>query len=138
VSAAYARGGFRAEVVDFEADLASRYRWADLALCRAGALTVAELAQTGLPALLVPYPHAADDHQRANARALAEAGAARLLDPSAFDGGVVVEALDALLARPDALPEMGRRARALAAPDAARHIVDATRALATPGEEETP
>jgi UDP-N-acetylglucosamine--N-acetylmuramyl-(pentapeptide) pyrophosphoryl-undecaprenol N-acetylglucosamine transferase len=129
VALAYARAGFRAEVVDFDAALASRYQWADVALCRAGALTVAELAMAGLPALLVPYPYAADDHQRANARALEEAGAGRLLDPARFDGKLLADALAALLERPEALVEMGRRARALARPDAARRIVEASRAL---------
>lgn len=129
VAEAYARAGLRAEVVAFDAALASRYQWADVALCRAGALTVAELAMAGLPALLVPYPFAADDHQRANARALAEAGAARLLDPAGFDGKVLSGALGALLEQPEALLEMGRRARGLARPDAARRIVAASRAL---------
>jgi UDP-N-acetylglucosamine--N-acetylmuramyl-(pentapeptide) pyrophosphoryl-undecaprenol N-acetylglucosamine transferase len=130
VADAYARAGFRAEVADFEPDLPARYRWADIGLFRAGALTVAELALAGLPALLVPYPHAADDHQRANARALEQAGAARVLDPADFGAKALVEALAALLERPAALVEMGRRARGLARPDAARHIVAACRAWA--------
>lgn len=134
VAQAYAAAGWRAEVVDFDAALASRYQWADVALCRAGALTVAELAMAGLPALLVPYPHAADDHQRANARALEEAGAGRLLDPATFDGKMLAGALAALLERPEALLEMGRRAQALARPDAAARIVEASRALVQRGE----
>jgi len=129
VADAYARAGFRAEVVDFDAALASRYQWADVALCRAGALTVAELAMAGLPALLVPYPYAADDHQRANARALEQAGAGQLLDPAGFDGKLLAGALGALLERPETLLEMGRRARSLARPEAARRIVEASRAL---------
>lgn len=133
VAEAYSRAGLRAEVVDFDAALASRYQWADVALCRAGALTVAELAMAGLPALLVPYPHAADDHQRANARALEDAGAGRLLDPAGFDGKVLAGALGALLEQPEVLLEMGRRARGLARPDAARRIVDACRALVAGG-----
>jgi UDP-N-acetylglucosamine--N-acetylmuramyl-(pentapeptide) pyrophosphoryl-undecaprenol N-acetylglucosamine transferase len=135
VAEAYARAGFRAEVVDFDAALASRYQWADVALCRAGALTVAELAMAGLPALLVPYPFAADDHQRANARALEAAGAARLLDPARFDGKQLAQALGALLERPETLLEMGRRARALARPEAARRIVEASRALVVGASE---
>jgi UDP-N-acetylglucosamine--N-acetylmuramyl-(pentapeptide) pyrophosphoryl-undecaprenol N-acetylglucosamine transferase len=129
VADAYARAGFRAEVVDFDAALASRYQWADVALCRAGALTVAELAMAGLPALLVPYPYAADDHQRANARALEQAGAGRLLDPAGFDGKLLAGALGSLLERPESLLEMGRRARSLARPDAAQRIVEACRAM---------
>ena len=68
VQAAYEEAGIDAEVVDFEPGMPDRYRWADLAVCRAGAMTVAELALAGLPALLVPYPFAADDHQAANAK----------------------------------------------------------------------
>jgi UDP-N-acetylglucosamine--N-acetylmuramyl-(pentapeptide) pyrophosphoryl-undecaprenol N-acetylglucosamine transferase len=134
VTAAYVRAGARAEVVDFEPNLPARYRWADVGLCRAGALTVAELALAGLPALLVPYPHAADDHQRANARALADAGAARVLDPSGFDGKQLADALDALGAEPDALLAMGRAARSLARPNAAAEIVRVARALAPRGD----
>ncbi len=129
VAEAYARAGFRAQVVDFEPGLAARYRWADLGLCRAGALTVAELALAGLPALLVPYPYAADDHQRANAEELARAGAARVLDAKRFDGKLLVEALEPLLSDREALLEMGRRAAALARPAAAERIVDRTSAL---------
>jgi UDP-N-acetylglucosamine--N-acetylmuramyl-(pentapeptide) pyrophosphoryl-undecaprenol N-acetylglucosamine transferase len=125
VAAAYARGGFRADVVDFETELPARYRWADLGVCRAGALTVAELALAGLPSLLVPYPHAADDHQRANARALADAGAARVLDPSSFDGKQLADALASLQERGDTLLEMGVAAQSLARPDAASQIIDA-------------
>ena len=129
VAEAYRRAGVRAAVVDFDPALAGRYRWADLALCRAGALTVAELALAGLPALLVPYPYAADDHQRANARALAAAGGGRLLDPADFDGKLLADALGALLERPEALLEMGRRAQSLGRPDAAARIVEACRSL---------
>ena len=129
VASAYARAGFKADEVDFEAQLPARYRWADLGVCRAGALTVAELALAGLPSLLVPYPHAADDHQRANARALADAGAARVLDPSSFDGKQLADALASLSERPDTLLEMGAAAQSLARPEAASQIIDACQAL---------
>jgi UDP-N-acetylglucosamine--N-acetylmuramyl-(pentapeptide) pyrophosphoryl-undecaprenol N-acetylglucosamine transferase len=132
VAAAYTKAGFRAQVVDFEPALPARYAWADVGLCRAGALTVAELALSGLPSLLVPYPHAADDHQRANARALADAGAARVLDPSGFDGKQVADALAALCDQPDTLVSMGAAARSLARPDAAATIVRDARALIDP------
>lgn len=127
VAGGYARAGFRAEVVDFEPALPARYRWADFGLCRAGALTVAELALAGLPSLLVPYPYAADDHQRANARALADAGAARVLDPSGFDAKQLADAIGALVAQPEQLLAMGRAATSLARPDAAAEIVETTR-----------
>lgn len=129
VAAAYARAGFRAEVVDFEPALPARYAWADVGLCRAGALTVAELAMAGLPSLLVPYPHAADDHQRANARALADVGAARVLDPSGFDAKQLADALSALAEQPETLLAMGAAARALARPDAAKEVVARCRRL---------
>ncbi len=103
----------------------ARYRWADLALCRSGALTVAELTVCGLPALLVPYPHAANDEQAANARELAAAGAARLLPSNRFDANMLVQELDALLSDLPALRAMGERAARLARPRAAEDIVEA-------------
>jgi len=129
VAAAYAAAGIPAEVVAFEPDMARRYRWADVAVCRAGALTVAELAMATLPALLVPYPYAADDHQTANARALADAGAARLLASRTLSGRRIVEALAALFAAPETLREMSNRAAKLARPDAAVRIVAECAAL---------
>jgi UDP-N-acetylglucosamine--N-acetylmuramyl-(pentapeptide) pyrophosphoryl-undecaprenol N-acetylglucosamine transferase len=129
VANGYARSGFRAEVLDFEPALPARYAWADFGVCRAGALTVAELALAGLPSLLVPYPHAADDHQRANARALADRGAARVLDPSGFDGKTLADAIGALLDHPDDLRTMAAAARSLARPDAAADIVSFARTI---------
>jgi UDP-N-acetylglucosamine--N-acetylmuramyl-(pentapeptide) pyrophosphoryl-undecaprenol N-acetylglucosamine transferase len=123
VAAAYAEAGLRAEVAAFEPDMPRRYRWADVALCRAGALTVAELCLAALPSLLVPYPHAADDHQRANARALARVGAARVLEPATLSGQEVAGVLRELLAAPGELSSMGQAAGKLARPDAAERIV---------------
>jgi UDP-N-acetylglucosamine--N-acetylmuramyl-(pentapeptide) pyrophosphoryl-undecaprenol N-acetylglucosamine transferase len=123
VADAYAKAGLSAQVVGFEPDMPSRYRAADLALCRSGALTVAELAMAGLPALLVPYPYAADDHQRANALALERAGAARVLPSDALAGGDVARAIADAFARPDELARMAERAAGLARPDAAEQIV---------------
>jgi len=123
VERAYAAAGVSATVVAFEPEMPRRYRWADVAVCRAGALTVAELALAGLPALLVPYPYAADDHQRANARALETAGAARLLDSRAFGPETVLGALSELLAAPEALLRMGEAASKAARPRAAETIV---------------
>ena len=129
VEAAYAEAGLRAEVAAFEPDMPSRYRWADLALCRSGALTVAELAMAGLPALLVPYPYAADDHQRANAEALAEAGAARVLSGLPLRGAEVAKAVGEAFSNAAALERMGRAAASLARPDAAEHIAAECAAL---------
>ncbi len=140
VEEAYAAAGVRAEVVAFEPDMPSRYHWADLALCRAGAITVAELALVGLPALLVPLAIAADDHQTANARALEEAGAARRLDPRSLDAKQLAGGLRALLSDPDGLVAMGRAAAGLARPQAASHVAAECRALvnsASEGRNET-
>lgn len=133
IAAGYAKAGVRADVFAFDADMPARYRWADLALCRSGAITVAELALARLPSLLVPYPFAADDHQRANAAELARAGAARVLDPRAFDGEILAAALAELAARPEALVAMGERAGTLARPGAAREIVEDFAARLAPG-----
>jgi len=123
--AAYRAAGLQAEVVAFEPDMPKRYRWADLALCRAGALTVAELALAGLPALLVPYPFAADNHQTANAAALVAAGAARMLDENPLGGTRVVAALREVFEAPERIAAMGDRAAKLARPDAAAQIIEA-------------
>lgn len=124
VEKAYAATSLRAQVVRFEPDMPSRYRWADLAVCRAGALTVAELALAGLPALLVPLPSAADDHQTANARALAEAGAARCLGARPLDPDALLREIEAASARPEELARMSAAAAGLARPDAARCVVE--------------
>jgi UDP-N-acetylglucosamine--N-acetylmuramyl-(pentapeptide) pyrophosphoryl-undecaprenol N-acetylglucosamine transferase len=105
-------------------------------VCRSGALTVAELALAGLPALLVPYPYAADNHQAANARELEGAGAAKLvegLDDSDESGARLAGILAELFAAPERLVAMGDAASALARPDAAAHIIDAcTQRLGAP------
>ena len=135
VRAAYAQAGLDAEVVDFERDMPRRYCEADLALCRAGALTVAELAMAGLPALLVPYPFAADDHQAANARALVDAGAARVLPSRPLTGADVVQSVDALFASPETLRSMNAAAAKLARPDAAERIIESCAELLAATEE---
>jgi UDP-N-acetylglucosamine--N-acetylmuramyl-(pentapeptide) pyrophosphoryl-undecaprenol N-acetylglucosamine transferase len=118
-----------AEVVRFEPDMPTRYGWADLALCRAGALTIAELALAGLPALLVPLPSAADDHQSANARALADAGAAVALDPRPLDDDALFETLKSLCHDGVRLARMSKAARGEARPTAAADIVSRCRSL---------
>jgi len=133
VAAAYAAAGLRAEVVAFEPDMPRRYAWADFALCRAGALTVGELLLAGLPALLVPYPHAAGDHQAANARECEAAGAARMLDARPLRSAAVIDAVRNLCGDPGRLRSMGESARKLARPDAAHAIVRACRSLVARG-----
>ena len=115
--------------VDFERDMPSRYAWADLALCRSGALTVAELALAGLPALFVPYPFAADDHQAANARAMADAGAARVLASKSLTALQLAAELNDLFAVPEKLGAMSVAAATLARPDAAERILEDCAAL---------
>lgn len=99
--------------------MAGAYEWADLVICRAGALTVAELAAAGAASVLVPYPHAVDDHQTANARFLVEAGAAVLLPQAQLDP----QTLAALLETPrNQLLEMAACARANAKPEATAEV----------------
>jgi UDP-N-acetylglucosamine--N-acetylmuramyl-(pentapeptide) pyrophosphoryl-undecaprenol N-acetylglucosamine transferase len=123
--ASYAAAGVRAEVSAFIDDMAAAYGWADLVLCRAGALTIAELTAAGLPALLVPYPHAVDDHQTANARWLTDAGAAVLLPEATLDAQNLMQVLSSLTADRPRLLAMAQNARALARNDAAAVVAQA-------------
>ena len=101
---AYESSGVDVELVAYIEDMASAYAWADLVVCRAGALTVAELCAVGLPALFVPYPGAVDDHQTANARPMADAGAAVIIDQSMLSAEVLAGQLqDWLTGRTDLL-----------------------------------
>ena len=122
--AAYAEAGVEAEIFPFIEDMAAAYRWADLVLCRAGALTVAELAVAGAAAVLVPYPYAVDDHQTANARYLADEGAAVLVQQRDLDEARLAEVLGALLSDRGRMLEMASRARALGRPEATREVAD--------------
>ncbi len=108
---AYAEAGVLAEVTPFIEDMAEALGWADLVVCRAGALTVAELIHAGVGAIFVPYPAAVDDHQTANARALVDAGAALLLPQSALTAASLADAIAALGADRDALLERAEQAR---------------------------
>lgn len=122
---AYAQAGVAAEVVPFIDDMAAAYAWADLVVCRAGALTVSELAAAGAGSVLVPYPHAVDDHQTGNARYLVEAGAARLLPQTGLNPRSLAAVLAELLADPARLLALAEAARGRAAPDAAERIAAA-------------
>ncbi|MEM9175939.1 MAG: undecaprenyldiphospho-muramoylpentapeptide beta-N-acetylglucosaminyltransferase [Myxococcota bacterium] len=128
VEARYAELGMPAEVVAFEHEMPKRYAWADLAICRAGALTVAELALAGMPALLVPYPFAADDHQAANARALEEVGAARCLEAKPLDVNALAQSVAELVTTPGRLVLMREAAERLARPHAPEDILEHCRA----------
>ncbi|MGN2249038.1 undecaprenyldiphospho-muramoylpentapeptide beta-N-acetylglucosaminyltransferase [Frateuria sp. GZRe14] len=123
--AAYAQAGVEADVVPFIEDMAAAYGWADLAVCRAGALTIAELTAAGLGAVLVPFPYAVDDHQTGNAQALVEAGAAELIQERDLDVEKLAQRLAALLADRRQLTAMAEAARTQAKPDAAATIARA-------------
>ena len=124
----YAAAGVEADVRDYIEDMAAAYRDCDFAICRAGAMTVAELACAGVPAVLVPFPFAVDDHQTGNAEFLSEAGAAWLIQQKDLSA----EKLAALIGGLDraTLTAMSDKARALARPDAAVRVADICEALA--------
>ncbi len=117
-------------VVPFIDDMAAAMVAADLVVARAGATTVAELACIGRPALFVPFPQAADDHQAANAQAAVQAGAAAMEREEALTEDALVVKLEALLTYPATLAEMGRKAKALGRPRAAADIAADLQALA--------
>jgi len=125
--ATYAAEQVEAHTVAFIEDMAGAYAWADLVICRAGALTVAELSAAGVASILVPFPHAVDDHQTANARFLSHAGAAMLLPQEEL----TVERLALIrnLTRPQ-LQEMAEKARELALPDATVSVANVCREIA--------
>ena len=118
-----ARAGAAWRVEPYIDDMAAAYAWADLVICRAGALTVAELAVCGRPALLVPLPHAIDDHQTLNARFLAGAGAGVLIAQAEF-ARRAAPLVQSLLERPASLAAMAAAARRLGRPEAASAIAD--------------
>lgn len=117
-----APGGLVYQRVRFEDRMDLAYAAADVAVCRAGASTIAELTAVGLPAIYVPFPAATGDHQTANARAVAGAGGGVLVPDAELDGPRLVAELDALLADPARLPAMAEAARALGRRDAADRV----------------
>jgi len=124
VQQAYQKEGVKAEVWPFIYDMDRAYASADLILCRAGATTLSEVMAMGKPAILVPYPYAANDHQTLNARTLADAGAAWIVPNGDLTGAYLGIILKELSGDPGRLKAMGDRAAALARPDAARTIVN--------------
>lgn len=130
---AYAEHAVVAEVSPFIDDMAAAYEWADLVVCRAGALTVAELAAAAKPALLVPFPFAVDDHQRVNAEVLVKAGAALCVVQSELTAERLTQLLNQLL-DPDTLADMASKARRVAYLDATQRLMDGCLALVKQGE----
>jgi UDP-N-acetylglucosamine--N-acetylmuramyl-(pentapeptide) pyrophosphoryl-undecaprenol N-acetylglucosamine transferase len=122
--AAYDAIGFHAELKTFFDDMPVRLTAAHLVICRSGASTCAEITAAGRPAILVPYPHATDDHQTANARAVEAAGAAWLMPEPEFTAPALAQRITALLDAPAVLSEHAARARALGRPDAAQRLAD--------------
>ena len=121
LKANYAAVGVQAHCVSFIEDMAGAYEWADLVICRSGALTVAELAAAGVASVLVPFPHAVDDHQTANARFLVNVGGAFLLPQADLTPEAI--ALIRNYSRGQLL-EMAEKARGLARPDAADEVAN--------------
>lgn len=122
VASAYRKRGVSARVVPFIENMAEAYAWADLAVCRAGALTIAELTAAGLGAVLMPFAAAVDDHQTHNARFLVNAGAAEILTQTALSVQSLALILKRLLQDRETLLRMAVRARSLAKSDAAERV----------------
>jgi UDP-N-acetylglucosamine--N-acetylmuramyl-(pentapeptide) pyrophosphoryl-undecaprenol N-acetylglucosamine transferase len=120
----YANLGIEARVEAFIDDMAEVYTWADLVICRSGAMTVSELSAVGLPAILIPYPYAIDDHQTHNARYLAEAGAALLMPQTELTPERLALEMTTLYREPDRLQAMAEAALSLAKPEAARVVAE--------------
>jgi UDP-N-acetylglucosamine--N-acetylmuramyl-(pentapeptide) pyrophosphoryl-undecaprenol N-acetylglucosamine transferase len=124
----YAQARVEGELVAFIDNMARRYAEADLVICRAGAVTIAELSAGGMASVLVPFPHAVDDHQTANARFLADRGAAILIQQSDLSPQKLAELIGTL--DRTKLLEMAKKARALGKPDAARVVAERCMGLA--------
>jgi UDP-N-acetylglucosamine--N-acetylmuramyl-(pentapeptide) pyrophosphoryl-undecaprenol N-acetylglucosamine transferase len=119
---AYEQESIDAELVSYIDDMADAYAWADLVVCRAGALTVAEVSAAGLPAIFVPFPHAVDDHQTANAQPMADAGAATIVAERDLSDEGLARLLKNWLGSRDELLVRASKARSLAKPQALTRI----------------
>jgi UDP-N-acetylglucosamine--N-acetylmuramyl-(pentapeptide) pyrophosphoryl-undecaprenol N-acetylglucosamine transferase len=124
---AYRKGGVQADVKEFIDDMAGAYGWADLVVCRSGALTVSELAASGVASVLVPFPHAVDDHQSRNAEFLVEAGAAEMMPEADCTPGSIATRLGRLLNDRPGLLNMANAARSVAIPDSAEQVASLCR-----------
>jgi UDP-N-acetylglucosamine--N-acetylmuramyl-(pentapeptide) pyrophosphoryl-undecaprenol N-acetylglucosamine transferase len=131
VKAGYENAGWEnVDIRPYIHNIAESFEWADLIICRAGATTCAEVAAAGRAAIMVPFPGAADDHQRKNAEAMAAEGACRTLLQSDLSGERLADEITALLDDPGQLLKMGEASRAMARPDAAQLTVDIIEELA--------
>jgi len=129
--AAFAESGLAGEVLPFIADMPAAFAQARLIVCRSGAGAVAELAAAGKPAILSPFPFAADQHQLRNAEAFARAGAAWLVPDSEMTGARLFQTVSESAADPAVIDRMGRAARELAHPGAARRAADVLEEVAS-------
>jgi UDP-N-acetylglucosamine--N-acetylmuramyl-(pentapeptide) pyrophosphoryl-undecaprenol N-acetylglucosamine transferase len=130
VQAAYQRAGVAADVSKFIDDMPAMFARADLLVCRSGASTVAEITAAGKPAVFVPFPRAADDHQNVNARALEKAGAAVVVEESKLEAAYLVDTIVTLLGDPARLKRMSTAARSLSHPEAVQEIAAIVKQLA--------
>ena len=115
---------FHVRIEPFIDNMVEAYTWADIVLCRAGALTIAEICAVGIASILVPFPHAVDDHQTTNARFLSDSGCAILLPEPELEAGKLAEVLNRLINTREAIVEMARLARSLAKPESTRLVGD--------------
>lgn len=120
----YKHANVQAEVTAFIGDMAAAYEWADVVVCRSGALTIAEISAAGVPSILVPYPYAVDDHQTRNASALLTVGAAVLIDESKLTAQILADKIIELTSNNDKLFAMAKAAKTQAKPEAATTIAD--------------
>jgi len=130
VQAAYSGAQISAEVHKFIDDMPATFARADLLVCRSGASTVGEITAAGKPAIFIPFPRAADDHQNVNARALERAGAAVVVEESNLEAAYLVDTIAMLLNDPARLRSMSEAARSLAHPKAVEEIAEMIRGLA--------
>ena len=127
--------GPKVEVVEFIENMADAYAAADVVVCRAGATSIAELTVLGIPAVLVPYPHATADHQTANARALERAGGAVVVEDHDLDGTRLADSVRPLLEDPAIAATTARASRAFGRPDAAANVAKLVLDLMDPGDD---
>lgn len=132
----YDEVGLRARVVEFIEDMSQAYASSDLVICRSGATTLAELTICKKAAILIPFPHAADNHQEVNARALVDKGAALLLRQGELSGESLARAIEGLMDDPERLERMSRSAGLLGRPEAAKEIADICVQLVYKGSEQ--
>ncbi|CAI8053385.1 UDP-N-acetylglucosamine--N-acetylmuramyl-(pentapeptide) pyrophosphoryl-undecaprenol N-acetylglucosamine transferase [Geodia barretti] len=129
VERSYGEAGVEARLALFFEDMPARLGEAHLVICRAGASTIAELAAAGRPAILVPLPIAADDHQSANGRAMVAAGAAIMIAQSSFTSARLAQELETLMVEPAELARRAAAAQSFAKPDAAHALADLVEGL---------